>query len=819
MVCGMDSQLDIEGLHTYYDTPRGSVEAIEGIDLSIQEGETVGLVGESGSGKSVTARSILRLIESPGEIVSGNINYRNQAAVEALAEDHPGAIGEYLNPDEGVIDLTQTPESVIREIRGGEISMIFQDPMTSLNPSETVGTQIAESLRLHQYDGKKRDTWLNAVRELLWKISGDRLDESIVEDTVTMLGEVGFPDPEAQLDKYPHEFSGGMRQRVLIAMALACQPNLLIADEPTTALDVTIQAQILDIISDLKDELGMSVLFITHDLGVVAEVCGRVAVMYAGNIVEEGPVDEIFDNPSHPYTYSLLESIPRQDKERLTPIDGNVPDLIDIGEGCHFADRCPWAQDECQTGEIPYLQHGPAGVDHRSKCILEDFDEDQYQDAEAIERDSTHSTAESLVQIESLRKYYSQTDGMLDQWIGEEKHPVRAVDGVSLDIYERETLGLVGESGCGKSTLGRSILKLEDLTDGRLVFAGDQFHDVDGSELREKRKEMQMIFQDPLSSLNPRMTIGEIIGDPLRIHGLPESDSSKVARRERVVDLLEDVGLEARQYDRYPHELSGGQRQRVGIARALAVEPDFIVADEPVSSLDVSVQAQVINLLEDLQDKYGLTYLFIAHDLSVVRHIADRVAVMYLGEVVEVGGVEDLFQNPKHPYTQALLSAIPNPDPNDERKDRIVLKGDVPSPTSPPSGCSFHTRCPKVIPPEDLAVSQADYRKIMEYRQLVERQNLNVENILEDSPATVSSGGTIERSTVKQELWEELFGQEFTGQVGDTIEESFELVLDGDWSAAEERLRTEFESVCERRDPELDQDGHSAACHLAEDED
>jgi len=815
----MDSQLNIEDLHTYYDTPRGSVEAIEGIDLSIQDGETVGLVGESGSGKSVTARSILRLIESPGEIVSGGVNYRNKAAVEAFAEDYPSAVGEYLDPNEGVIDLTQTPESVMRDIRGGEISMIFQDPMTSLNPSETVGTQIAESLRLHRYDGKKRDTWLNAVRELLWKISGDRLDESIVEDTVAMLWEVGFPDPEAQLDKYPHEFSGGMRQRVLIAMALACQPNLLIADEPTTALDVTIQAQVLDIINDLKNDLGMSVLFITHDLGVVAEVCDQVAVMYAGNIVEEGPVDEIFDNPSHPYTYSLLESIPRQDKERLTPIDGNVPDLIDIGDGCHFADRCPWAQDKCTIGEIPYLQHGSAGVNHRSKCILEDFDEDRYQDTEAIERDSTHSTAESLVQVKSLRKYYSQADGMLDEWIGNHKQPVRAVDGVSLDIYEGETLGLVGESGCGKSTLGRSILKLEDLTDGRLVFAGDQFHDVDGSELREMRKDMQMIFQDPLSSLNPRMTIGEIISDPLRIHGLPESNSSKAARRERVVDLLEDVGLEARQYDRYPHEISGGQRQRVGIARALAVEPNFIVADEPVSSLDVSVQAQIINLLEDLQDKYGLTYLLIAHDLSVVRHIADRVAVMYLGEVVEVGETEDLFQDPKHPYTQALLSAVPTPDPSDDREDRIILKGDVPSPTSPPSGCSFHTRCPKVIPPDDVAISQPEYRRITEYRQLVESRNLDVETILEDSPATVSSGVTVERSAVEQALWEELFGQELTGEAGATIEESFELILNNDWSAAEELLQTEFESVCERHDPELDQDGHSAACHLAEDED
>jgi peptide/nickel transport system ATP-binding protein len=812
----MDSQLNIEELHTHYNTNRGTVEAIDGISLSIEKGETVGLVGESGSGKSVTARSILQLIDSPGKIVSGEIKYNSNSMTEALEKYHPEGEEEYFDTSTGTINLTKTPESVMREIRGGEISMIFQDPMTSLNPSVPVGKQIAESLRLHQYEGQKKDTWLNAIRELLTKIRGKELSDQVIEDTIDILADVGLPDPDAQIEKYPHEFSGGMRQRVLIAIALACQPDLLIADEPTTALDVTIQAQILDIINHLQKEMGMSVLFITHDLGVVAEVCDRVAVMYAGNIVEEGPVNEIFKNPSHPYTYSLLESIPRGDKDRLTPIEGNVPGLIEIGEGCHFADRCPWAQNECHTGEIPYLQHGPDSINHKSKCILEEFDKEKYREDNNGQETQSNPSNTSVLQVDSLKKHYSQSDSIIDKWLSKEMQPVRAVDGVNLEIFEGETLGLVGESGCGKSTLGRAILQLETITEGRVVFVGEEIQDLDDSKLRKKRKGMQMIFQDPLSSLNPRMTIGDIIGDPMRVHNLSEGNSTKQARRQHVIELMEDVGLESRQYDRYPHELSGGQRQRVGIARALAVEPDFIVADEPVSSLDVSVQAQIINLLEDLQEKYGLTYLFIAHDLSVVRHIADRVAVMYLGEIVEIADVDDLFDNPKHPYTESLLSAIPTPDPEETDQDRIILQGDVPSPVSPPSGCSFHTRCPKVIPPDNVDLNQEDYRSVMEFRQQVEDRNLSIvdKEKGDHMNKNIISQDLLTQKSVKQTFWEEIFGKKIEGKDGEVIEQSFEYILNDDWSEAEEVLRNRFESVCERKDPELENNDHSASCHL-----
>ncbi|MFB6094943.1 MAG: dipeptide ABC transporter ATP-binding protein, partial [Halodesulfurarchaeum sp.] len=602
------------------------------------------------SGKSVTALSAMQLIEDPGEVVAGDLELRDPDIVEELAASF-GNADAFVDRDAGTVDLQAAPESAMRAIRGGSMGMIFQDPMTSLNPALTVGEQVAESLRLHQYGGRKPDTWFNAVGEILPKLRGQDLEREVIRDAVDMLGEVGIPEPTSRLDEYPHEFSGGMRQRVLIAIALACQPRLLIADEPTTALDVTIQAQILDLIDDLQEELGMSVLMITHDLGVIAETVDRVAVMYAGEIVEEGPVDEIFHNPSHPYTYTLLESVPTEDKDRLTPITGNVPDLIDMPDGCYFEPRCPWATEECTQGEIPFLPHGPSEANHRAKCILEDFDTDEYGAEEGVSV-ARHDVGERLLSVEGMKKHFSQAEGLLDQLLPGEIPSVRAVDGVDFEVYEKETLGLVGESGCGKSTAGRVLLLLDPPTEGRVIYAGEDLGSLSENELRERRKDMQMIFQDPLSSLDPRLTVGQTIMEPLKIHGLAKGE-----RRERVEELIDAVGLEMGQYDRYPHELSGGQRQRVGVARALAVDPDFIVADEPVSALDVSVQAQIINLLEDLQEEFGLTFLFIAHDLSVVRHISDRVAVMYLGEIVEVAETTELFANPKHPYTEALLSA------------------------------------------------------------------------------------------------------------------------------------------------------------------
>jgi len=825
--------LDISGLHTRFDTDRGTVRAVEDADLTVREGETLGLVGESGSGKSVTALSAMGLVDDPGYVADGDVTFHHPELASSLAEEYrdPG----FVDRAAGTVELTEAPEEAMRAIRGGEMSMIFQDPMTSLNPAITVGEQVAESLRLHQYGGRKPDTWWNAVREVLPRIGASDLDEEIAAEVLEMLREVGIPEATERVEEYPHEFSGGMRQRVLIAIALACRPQLLIADEPTTALDVTIQAQILDLINDLQDEFGMSVLFITHDLGVVAETCDRVAVMYAGNIVEVGPVEEIFENPSHPYTYALLESIPRDDKERLTPIGGNVPDLIDMPDGCHFANRCPWAQPECEQGGIPYLQHGDAGVDHRSKCILESFDESEYgDDGDGLTAD-THEVGDVMMEVDGLKKHFSRADDVLDRWLSDDLASVRAVDGVSFDIREGETLGLVGESGCGKSTTGRTILRLLEPTDGRVLFAGDDLAGLDAAGLRERRRDMQMIFQDPLSSLDPRMTVGRILTEPLKIHGLPEEPpaagkNARQQRRERVYELIEAVGLSRDQIDRYPHELSGGQRQRVGIARALAVDPDFIVADEPVSALDVSVQAQILNLMEDLQEEFGLTYLFIAHDLSVVRHVSDRVAVMYLGEIVEVAETAELFAAPKHPYTEALLSAIPEPDPTASTADRILLEGDVPSPIDPPSGCRFRTRCPKVIPPDDLDVDQRTFREVMNLRQRVEDRSIAVDDLRERAAqrgpaaadggpaATDGSGAVGGRSAVDDAFADALIAEFFTeppgGEVRRTVERAATELADGDWAAAESTLADRFGSVCERAHPELDDGDHPAACHL-----
>lgn len=548
----METILKVKDLQISFLTNDNEFEAVRGVSFEVRKGETLGIVGESGSGKSVTARSIMRLLPSPP-------SFMKNGSIEFLGES-----------------LETKTEKEMESIRGRDISMIFQDPMTSLNPTIRIGPQIAESLIKHQQLSKKKAK----------------------NQAVEILKLVGIKNSEERYNQYPHEFSGGMRQRVMIAIALACKPTLLIADEPTTALDVTIQAQILNLMKDMQQRFGTSIILITHDLGVVAGMCDRVAVMKNGEIVETGTTEKIFENPQHDYTKKLLNALPRLD-ERKKP---KRPPLRSIG-----------------------LENG-----------------------------------KPLLEVKSLKQHFQLGKGNV----------LKAVDDISFFIKPGETLGLVGESGSGKSTTGRSILRLHEPTDGDVLYQGMTINRLSKSELKTMRRHMQIIFQDPYSSLNPRLKVLDIIGQALDIHRLSKNAEE---RKQRVEELLKMVGLDSSHAMRYPHEFSGGQRQRIGIARALAVEPDFIVCDEPLSALDVSIQAQIVELLEDLQHRLGLTYLFIAHDLSMVKHISDRVAVMYAGKIVELAESEELYSNPQHPYTKSLLAAIPIPDPKVEAKKKRKL--------------------------------------------------------------------------------------------------------------------------------------------------
>jgi peptide/nickel transport system ATP-binding protein len=626
-----------------------AVRPVDGVSFEIRAGETFALLGESGCGKSMTALALLRLLPRPsGEIVGGSVQLRGE-------------------------ELLSRTESSMRAVRGGHIAMIFQEPMTSLNPVMTVGAQIGESVEQHQ------------------KLRGAAARRRILE----LLDAVGIPDVERRYGEYPHQLSGGMKQRVMIAMALAGDPALLIADEPTTALDVTIQAQVLELIARLQKERGMAVLLITHDLGVVAGMADRVAVMYAGQLVEQATRERFFSAPQHPYSHKLFAALPDSSKreQRLTVIPGSVPPLNRIFHGCRFADRCDRAWDVCHGQQPGWFQ---AGAGQSVRCHLADPGlsappgrASEPAAAGAVARSPGQATT-PLLMLRDLKVYFPIHRGLFKRTVGY----VRAVDGVSLKIPSGQTLALVGESGCGKTTVGKGILQLLPATGGSVKFERLELTQLKGEALRRQRSKFQIIFQDPYSSMNPRMSVGDIIEEGMvaqRIGG------SAAQRRQRVLELLDQVGLRAEHVRRYPHEFSGGQRQRICIARALAVDPKLIVCDEPTSALDVSVQAQILNLLRDLQRSLGLAYLFITHNLSVVAYLAERVAVMYLGRIVEEGAVANVLDRPRHPYTQALLSAVPSIDAATHR-EVIRLQGDLPSPSSPPQGCHFHPRCPQAMP-------------------------------------------------------------------------------------------------------------------------
>jgi peptide/nickel transport system ATP-binding protein len=642
-----DALLIVENLKTWFDTPEGMVHAVDGIDFNIFRGETLALLGESGCGKSISALSLLQLVPPPaGRIVAGHVWLRDQ-------------------------DVLALPERGMRSIRGRRIAMIFQEPQSSLNPVLTIGYQIAEALP---------ETDRLAQRQKRTKVA-------------ELLQAVGIADAERRYEEYPHQLSGGMKQRVMIAMALAAEPDLLIADEPTTALDVTIQAQILGLLRELQKKTGMAILLITHDLGVVAEMADRVAVMYAGQIVEQAPRDKFFAAPQHPYSRKLFRSIPGrlQRGAALEVIAGSVPSLRQEFRGCRFAERCDRAWDLCRQQVPAWVPQAGRGV----RCHL--YDEaitppppiKSRQTIRKMPAAVIEKPGVSLLQVADLKVHFPIYQGVFQRVVGH----VRAVDGVSLDIARARTLALVGESGCGKTTVGKAILQLVPPTAGSVVYDGQELTRLRSSELRPLRRHFQIIFQDPYASLDPRMLVGEILEEGMQAQGI---GANRLERQAKAAELMQHVGLPIEARHRYPHEFSGGQRQRISIARALAVEPELIVCDEPTSALDVSVQAQVLNLLKRLQDELGLSYLFITHNLSVVEYLAHEVAVMYLGRIVERGSVDEVLKDPKHPYTEALLSAVPVIEPKN-RRTIIRLQGDMPSPSNPPTGCHFHPRCPHAM--------------------------------------------------------------------------------------------------------------------------
>lgn len=650
----MDVTFKAVDLEIKYHTRQATLTALRNVNFEVKRGQIVGLVGESGCGKSTIASAVMRLLSPNGEISKGELIFKGR-------------------------DLRGISEAEMRQVRGRDISMIFQDPMTSLNPVFSIEQQMVDTILAHPPSNQP-------IRR-----------SEARERVIHMLHRVGIPDAAQRIKNFPHQFSGGMLQRIMIASALQSNPSMLIADEPTSALDVTLEAQITDLIRELRDELQTSILYITHDLGIVAQLCDHVVVLYAGNVVETGDIFRVFKNPLHPYTRALLRSHPshQTNVERLITIRGRVPSLKELPVGCKFAPRCDLARPICFTQEPLQSSIEAQTVlchayqpDWNGMSAVSAVGVRQSSKASGTNMKAQVSAKEQIVRAEQVRVHYKDTLGWLGKILGEKEGLVRAVDGIDVAVYRGESLALVGESGCGKTTLGRTILRLEQPTFGEIGVAGKDITALPQSKVRPLRAHMQMIFQDPISSLSPRKKVSQLLLEPFKIHGIA------VDRPQKVDELLEMVGLSSEQADKYPHQLSGGQARRVGIARALALNPSLLVADEPTSGLDVSVAAGILNLLKDLRERLGLSYILITHNLNIISFIADRVAVMYLGKLVEVGKTSTLFTQPKHPYTEALMSAVALPDPElREQRKHIRLQGEIPSPRNPPSGCSFHTRC------------------------------------------------------------------------------------------------------------------------------
>ena len=641
----MEHLLEIKNIETCFKTDGQMVKAVDGVSLYLDPGEIIGIVGESGSGKSVTMMSMLQLISSPGKITGGEVYIQGE--------------------EQNMLELGVDSEKM-RHMRGGKVSMIFQEPMTSLNPVLTIGYQIQENiiehLKMSKEDAKKR--------------------------TIEMLKLVNIPDAEQRFDYYPQQFSGGMRQRIMIAMAMSSEPTVLVADEATTALDVTTQAQLLEMIRDIAKKTNTAVIIVTHNLGIVARFAERIYVMYSGSVVEMTDAKRLFANPEHPYTRALLRAIPRLDDPTdriLIPIEG-------LPSYCPFYERCEYRMDRCRECAKPGLKE--LEKEHFAACHL--TEEEKAAKAKEIADKEVKKAPKILVgdelclNVKNVRKYFPIYSGMMRKKTGE----VKAIEDINFYAKKGETLGIVGESGCGKTTLARCIMRVYKPEEGEIIFNGTDIAGFNDRQMYPFRRKISMIFQDPFSSLDPRQTAESIVGESLLLHKLVKN---KAEYNARVDELFRIVGLDPALKYRVPHEFSGGQRQRIGIARALSSEPDMIICDEPISALDVSIQAQIINLLEELQSQLGLTYLFIAHDLAVVKHISNRILVMYLGRVVEIADCDELYSNTLHPYTKTLLSAVPVADPAvEESRERVPIRGEVPSLTKRPEGCPFHDRCSHV---------------------------------------------------------------------------------------------------------------------------
>ena len=640
--------LSVKDLRVAFRTSSGLVQVVDGVSFDIEPGEQIGVVGESGSGKSVAMLAAMGLLPPSARVEASHIRINGENVVSA-------------------------PESRLADLRGTEISMVFQNPMTSLNPSMTIGRQVSEPVAVHHPRTSSTDLKTLAIR---------------------MLTEVGIPNPTLRVSQFPHEFSGGMRQRAVIAMALSGEPSIIVADEPTTALDVTVQAQIVELMRELSSKHQVASVVITHDLGLVAELADRVMVMYAGRIVEETPVADLFDRPAHPYTRALLRSRPSatDDRGRMDAIPGLPPQSADSVPGCPFHPRCEFTRNrEVCRSEPPPLRVVSPG--RRAAChfVEEVLSHVQPRASNAgSARRTVDAPDDFVLRLRDVRKVYGQ---------------VKALNGVSLEVMRGETLGIAGESGCGKSTLARVAMGLVSPTSGSVLVNGREISALKGITLRKARREIQMVFQDPTSSLDRRMTVRRILAEPMEIAGFPRD---KI--KERIGELMGSVSLSEQYLDRLPGELSGGQRQRVGIARALALNPDVLVLDEPTSALDVSIQAQIVNLIDELRALRLAGYIFVAHDLGILRHVSDRIAVMYLGRIVEIGACDELFESPRHPYTRALLASTPAAHPNQRNENRFVVSGSPPDPANIPSGCGFRLRCP--LAKEICAQTRPDLRRV-----------------------------------------------------------------------------------------------------------